>query len=114
MANINLEIDTDYGLAYLQLTDGEIEKTVEFSSAINVDLDSLGVVVGIEILSLPGLAANRDSLDRLINHYHVDSRVKGLAESALSLLVTTGASKAISVSHAPSYSPELTTSAITA
>lgn len=54
MSNVEpiLEVDVTAGAAYLQLSDGEISKTVEVTPEIQVDLDQLDIAVGVEILDL--------------------------------------------------------------
>lgn len=86
MATINIEIDTDHDVAYLQLSEKDVQKTTEFSPEINVDLDAYGMVVGLEIISLAALAVDRSSLDSVIRQFHINSSAQALAESALSML----------------------------
>lgn len=49
---LSLEIDQEAGAAYLQFSDELVDRTVEFSETIAVDLDAHGVVIGVEILDL--------------------------------------------------------------
>jgi len=51
---IGLTIDTEATAAYIQLSDGKIVRTVRVAKRVNVDLDDLGVAVGIELLTLRG------------------------------------------------------------
>jgi uncharacterized protein YuzE len=62
-------VDGDAGAAYLQLSTGEVARTVEFSEDIYVDLDRFNVVVGIELLDL----AVTLPLDALAERFHVSS-----------------------------------------
>lgn len=64
---ITVEIDTAIGAAYVKLSDAEIGRTEEYNEDIAVDLDGLGVVVGIEILDLSVPVP----LDELVARYHI-------------------------------------------
>lgn len=69
-ATITVEVDTEIGAAYIQLSDAEVARTEEYSEDINVDLDELGVVVGIELLDTLVTVP----LDDLTVRYHIQSR----------------------------------------
>lgn len=66
---ITVEIDTEIGAAYVTLSDAEIARTEEYNEDIAVDLDQLGIVVGIEILDLSVSVP----LDELVARYHIKS-----------------------------------------
>lgn len=51
-AVVSVKLDRDAGAAYLRLSTNSIARTVEFSEDIYVDLDAMGVVVGVELLDL--------------------------------------------------------------
>ncbi|MDQ2706450.1 MAG: DUF2283 domain-containing protein [Actinomycetota bacterium] len=62
-----MEIDTEIGAAYVQLSQATVARTEEYSEEINVDLDGLGMVVGIELLD----TAVPVPLDELAVKYHI-------------------------------------------
>lgn len=66
-----LEVDADSNVAYIQLTNSAVARTVEVSESVLIDLDEFGVAVGIEVLSL---AAEIPFTD-LKTTYHVHSEV---------------------------------------
>ena len=51
-AVVSVKLDRDAGAAYLRLSTNSIARTVECSEDIYVDLDAMGVVVGVELLDL--------------------------------------------------------------
>ncbi|HVE96627.1 MAG TPA: DUF2283 domain-containing protein [Pseudonocardiaceae bacterium] len=51
-AVVSVKLDRDAGAAYLRLSTNGVARTVAFSEDIYVDLDALGVVVGVELLDL--------------------------------------------------------------
>jgi len=51
-AVVSVKLDRDAGAAYLRLNTNSVARTVEFSEDIYVDLDAMGVVVGVELLDL--------------------------------------------------------------
>lgn len=71
MSRIKLEVERDAGVAYVTLSEMPVARTVEHSSAVLVDLDSMNVAVGIELLDLDASIPFAD----LIALYHVDSSV---------------------------------------
>lgn len=65
-----LEVDSDAGAAYLQLSDNEVAKTVEVVPEVQVDLDDLNLAVGVEILDL-GIAVPVEKISQEC-HIHTD------------------------------------------
>ncbi|PZS39150.1 MAG: hypothetical protein DLM62_09840 [Pseudonocardiales bacterium] len=51
-AVVSVKLDRDAGAAYLRLSTNSVARTVEFNEDIYVDLDAMGVVVGVELLDL--------------------------------------------------------------
>lgn len=47
-----LEMDHDANAAYIRLSDDAVDRTIEVTNSVLVDLNSLNVVVGVEVLSL--------------------------------------------------------------
>jgi len=80
---LSLEIDQEAGAAYLQFSDELVDRSVEFSEDLTVDLDKLGVVVGIEILDLTVSVP----LDTLAERFHI--RTETLATLLQSLRSST-------------------------
>lgn len=68
-AAVSVKLDCDAGAAYLRLSTNSVARTVEFSDDINVDLDAMGVVVGVELLDL----MIPIPMDALASQYHVHS-----------------------------------------
>lgn len=53
---MKLTKNTKLDVAYVQLKRGKVFKTIKIKKGILVDLDKAGNVLGIEVLSLQGLA----------------------------------------------------------
>ncbi len=64
MTRMLVEYDTESDAYYLNLSDGEVARTVTISDAVTVDLDHDGNVRGLELLCSPHLLdrADRDAL----------------------------------------------------
>lgn len=68
---IVLTIDSELRVAYIQLQEASVARTVELTDDILVDLDEMNLVVGIEVLDL-----NADiPMRRLAEECHVHSDV---------------------------------------
>lgn len=76
---ITVEIDTEIGAAYVHLSHSPVDSTDEYSEAINIDLDALGVVVGIELLDTSVAVP----LDDLVSRYHIKTQTLARLISAL-------------------------------
>jgi uncharacterized protein YuzE len=70
-AVVSVKLDRDAGAAYLRLNTNSVARTVEFSEDIYVDLDAMGVVVGVELLDLT-IPIPMDALTAK-HHIHSDS-----------------------------------------
>nr|WP_282921241.1 DUF2283 domain-containing protein [Mobiluncus sp. Marseille-Q7826] len=73
---VSLDVDLSINAAYLRLSNSVVARTEKLSESMLIDLDSLGVVVGLELLdfneSIP--------VDKLIREFHVRSEfVENLA-----------------------------------
>ncbi|MGH3540892.1 MAG: DUF2283 domain-containing protein [Pseudonocardiaceae bacterium] len=64
---VSVEIDQEADAAYVQLSTGQVARTVGFNDDVNIDLDEHGVVVGIELLDL----GSSVPLDDIARHYHI-------------------------------------------
>ncbi|MGV8152434.1 MAG: DUF2283 domain-containing protein [Candidatus Nanoarchaeia archaeon] len=68
---IKITLDKEADAAYIYLKEiaaGEVAKTISLNDSINVDLDSKGQVLGIEILSASiNLPANAAQSAQIIN-----------------------------------------------
>lgn len=62
-----LTVDNDADAAYITMTSREITESKELGNGIIVDLDAMGIVVGIEILGLE----SRIPFQRLTDEFHV-------------------------------------------
>jgi uncharacterized protein YuzE len=49
---IRIELDAEAQAAYVAVSDGEVASTQALTESVLVDLDAMGMVVGIEVLSL--------------------------------------------------------------
>lgn len=85
----NLKIDLSAEAAYLRLSNNQVEQTRELTESVLVDLDSLGVVVGVEILDLDTPVP----AGRLTKEFHVREdqleAVRYLGNPARSFLLST-------------------------
>jgi uncharacterized protein YuzE len=70
-AVVSVRLDRDAGAAYLRLSTKSVARTVEFNEDIYVDLDDMGVVVGVELLDLMTLIPMDDLTSK--HHIHSDS-----------------------------------------
>ncbi|MEU3159986.1 DUF2283 domain-containing protein [Streptomyces griseoincarnatus] len=79
---VRIEIDPSTAQAYIELHQGEVERTEEFTPEVMIDLDRYGMVLGIELLTL---SVNLDAqlCARLADRYHVPSSVLDLLTPAL-------------------------------
>jgi uncharacterized protein YuzE len=68
---ISISVDTGANAAYIELGDAEVARTVAVTDSVNVDLDDLGVAVGIEVLGLHTVIP----WARLVRQCHVHSEV---------------------------------------
>lgn len=71
MSNIKLTVDQTSSLAYIQLSDNAVASTVEHDGCVIVDLDEMGMAVGVELLDLDAPIP----FDALVTSYHVSSKV---------------------------------------
>lgn len=81
---ITVEVDTEIGAAYVGLSDARVARTEEYSEDINVDLDALGVVVGIELLDTAVVVP----LDDLVAKYHITTTALARLLASLKLQPT--------------------------
>lgn len=68
-AVVSVKLDLDAGAAYLRLSAESVARTVEFNEVILVDLDTMGVVVGVELLDL----MTPIPMDDLASKHHIHS-----------------------------------------
>lgn len=68
---ISVEVDRVLDSAYVRLSNEPVARTVEVTDEVLVDLDSMEVVVGIEVLSLAATIPHTE----LSAHHHVHSDV---------------------------------------
>lgn len=69
--SVQVEIDHAADAAYVRLSGGSVDRTVSVSDDVNVDLDRLGVAVGIEMLHLGAELP----FTTLVTDFHVHSDV---------------------------------------
>ncbi|OBK91491.1 DUF2283 domain-containing protein [Mycolicibacter sinensis] len=50
--DITLSIDTEVDAAYIKVSDHSVAKTIEISDDVQIDIDSTGTLVGVELLDL--------------------------------------------------------------
>ncbi len=88
-----IELDGEVDAAYIRLSAEAVAVTHEISSDVLVDIDAMGVVVGIEVLRLDADIP----LQRLTADYHVHSTVIELLRRirpSVAAFVVTSASEA--------------------
>jgi uncharacterized protein YuzE len=68
-AVVSVKLERDAGAAYLRLSTNSVARTVEFREDIYVDLDAMGVVVGVELLDL----TTPIPMDALAAKHHIHS-----------------------------------------
>lgn len=78
-AVVSVKLDSDAGAAYLRLGTSSVSRTVEFSEDIFVDLDAMGVVVGVELLDL----TNSIPMDELASKFHIHSESLRILSAAI-------------------------------
>lgn len=71
MTSIKLSVDRNDSLAYITLSDKIVDTTVDHDGRVIVDLDDMGVAVGVELLDLDAVIP----FDALTTNYHVESNV---------------------------------------
>ena len=74
---VTVEIDRSADAAYVRLSDGAVARTEALGDMVLVDLDSYGVVVGVEVLGLNTVLPLAD----LEKRFHVHSDVIGVIDS---------------------------------
>lgn len=79
---VRIEIDPSAAQAYIELRQGGVERTEEFTPEIMIDLDRYGMVLGIELLTL-SVTLDAQLRARLADRYHVASAVLDLLTPAL-------------------------------
>lgn len=72
--SVKVTVDQSVNAAYIEFSDHEVVRTVRVGGGINVDLDDMNVVVGIEVLSIHAELP----VARLADEFHVHSDVIGL------------------------------------
>lgn len=93
---ISVEVDYNAGAAYIELSDNEIARTVEVNRDIMVDVDEMGVAVGIEVLDL----AARVPVTDLCRQFHIHSDVELAVRSVLPSLSGLVATSSFRSGHA--------------
>ena len=66
-----VNIDRQSDAAYIRLTEGDVDKTIQATESVLVDVDRFGVAVGLELLSLDTEVPYAE----LIRNFHVRSEV---------------------------------------
>lgn len=70
-ATIKITVDTELDVAYIRLSSNKVARTVELTDDVMVDVDALGVVIGVEVLALDAVIP----FTRLHEELHVHSDV---------------------------------------
>lgn len=68
-APITVKIDNVAGAGYIALSSEPVASTTEYSDSVMIDLDALGMVVGIEVLELDGPLP----IDEIAQEFHIHS-----------------------------------------
>lgn len=74
--SIKVTVDKTVNAAYIELSDNEVEETVDLGDGILIDLDDMRIVVGVEVLNLDAQLP----LSRLREEFHVHSSVVDLLQ----------------------------------
>ncbi len=97
---ITIEIDPAADAAYVALGESQVTRTVEFSPAIAVDLDSLDVVVGIELLTLAAGVTAAEAVE-LGRQFHVPTVFEVALPMAFEAVTQWAATRAIEPPSSP-------------
>lgn len=73
---MQIDYDPQADVMYIQLRAGEVDYTREMASDFFVDIDQKGTPVGIEILSVRRLLAQKEPISVMLN---IDSQAEVLA-----------------------------------
>lgn len=60
---MKIEYDNEIDALYIRLQEKEVERTVEITEGVNIDLDEFGKLIGLEVLD----AADRYSMADIFN-----------------------------------------------
>ncbi|WP_156721342.1 DUF2283 domain-containing protein [Streptomyces apocyni] len=82
---VRIEIEPSVDLAYVELSQGQVDRTDEFTPEIAIDLDRYGMVLGIELLTL-SVNLDAELRARLAGQYHIPSSVLDLLSPALNVV----------------------------
>lgn len=66
---LNIVFEDDMSIGYIKIADGQVARTIKLSENLNLDLDSTGKVLGLELLSLPAELPE----ERLISEFNLDA-----------------------------------------
>jgi uncharacterized protein YuzE len=66
---LNIVYEDDMSIGYIKIAEGQVVQTIEISEDLNLDLDSRGKVLGLELLSLPAKLPE----ERLITEFNLDA-----------------------------------------
>jgi len=67
-SGITLEVDPEFSTGYVSFSKGNVANTVALSSDLNLDLDSNGSVLGLELLHLDA----KLPINRLVSEFGLD------------------------------------------
>jgi uncharacterized protein YuzE len=71
MNRIQLEVDLTANAGYIRLSEEEVHRTVQVTEDVLIDIDKMGIVVGIEALKLSA----EIPFGRLVEDYHLHTDV---------------------------------------
>lgn len=49
---MKIELDAEYDLLYIELRDGDVDRTLDLDDGVHLDLDTEGRVLGMEFISM--------------------------------------------------------------
>lgn len=67
---VKLEVDMTNGVAYMRLSANKVSRTIELSDTMLLDLDDMGIVIGLELLDFDEKVPTD-----LLKKHHVHSEV---------------------------------------
>lgn len=85
---VMVTVDHNVGAAYIQLGSNPVAETIEMTPEIQVDIDKLGVAVGIEILSLGANIPITEIATRFHIHSTVVERIRKVRPSISSFVAS--------------------------
>ncbi|MGW4365375.1 DUF2283 domain-containing protein [Nocardia takedensis] len=85
---VKVTVDYNAGAAYIELSDNPVAETIEVTPDIQVDVDELGVAVGVELLSLTANIPITEMAKRFHFHSGVVDSIRQIRPSVHSFVAS--------------------------